>query len=54
MNDGLEINPCFPEGMPPAKVTRVYRDCKYDITITKNEKTFIPHIEGRREFPVKI
>ncbi len=52
--DGLEINPCLSEEMLPAKVTREYRGCKYDITITKNEKLFIPHVEGRKEYSVEI
>ena len=41
--DGLEIDPCLPEEMLPAKVTRVFRGKKYSITITKNEKVFIPY-----------
>lgn len=40
--DGLEIDPCLAPEMLPAKITRVFRGNKYDITITKNEKTFIP------------
>lgn len=39
--NGLEINPCLPEEMLPAKVTRVFRGKTYNITITKNEKTLI-------------
>lgn len=39
--NGLEINPCLPKEMLPAKVTRVFRGKTYNITITKNEKTFI-------------
>ena len=39
--DGLEIDPCLPEEMLPAKVTRVFRGHKYNITITKNERVFI-------------
>lgn len=52
--DGLLIDPCLPEEMFPAKVTRVFRGCKYEITITKNEKKFIPHTEGRKECRVEI
>ncbi len=52
--EGLEIDPCLSEEMLPAKVTREFRGCKYDITITKNEKKFIPHVEGRKEFTVEI
>ncbi len=40
--NGLEIDPCLPEEMLPAKVTRVFRGKKYEIEITKNEKRFIP------------
>ena len=39
--DGLEIDPCLPKEHLPAKVTRVFRGKKYNITITKNEKIFI-------------
>ncbi len=52
--DGLEINPCLSKEMLPAKVTREFRGCKYHITITKNEKKFIPHVAGRKEFSVEI
>lgn len=52
--DGLEINPCLSKEMLPAKVTRVFRGCKYNITITKNEKVFIPHVEGRKEYSIEI
>ncbi len=52
--DGLEIDPCLSKEMLPAKVTREFRGCKYHITITKNEKKFIPHVTGRKEFSVEI
>lgn len=39
--DGLEIDPCLSEEMLPAKVTRVFRGVKYNITIKKNEKRVI-------------
>ena len=52
--EGLEINPCLSKEMLPAKITRVFRSCKYSITITKNEKKFIPHVEGRKEYSVEI
>lgn len=39
--DGLEIDPCLPEEMLPARVTRVFRGKRYEIEITKNEKKFI-------------
>lgn len=50
--NGLEINPCLSKEMLPAKVTRVFRGCKYDITITKNEKMFIEHVDGRKEYKI--
>ena len=40
--DGLEINPCLPKEMLPAKITRVFRGKKYEIEITENKKMFIP------------
>ena len=39
--DGLEIDPCLPEEMLPAKITRVFRGKTYNITIEKNERRFI-------------
>ncbi len=39
--NGLEIDPCLPSEMLPAKITRVFRGKTYKITITKNEKRFI-------------
>lgn len=39
--NGLEIDPCLPEEMLPAKVTRVFRGKKYNITITQKRKCFI-------------
>lgn len=41
--DGLVIDPCLAQEMLPAKVVREFRGCKYDITITKNERVFIKH-----------
>ena len=38
--DGLEIDPCLPEHLLPAKVTSVFRGCRYEITITKNKSCF--------------
>ena len=52
--DGLEINPCLSEEMLPAKVTRVFRGVKYNITITKNEKVFIPFDASKKEVEVNI
>lgn len=39
--DGLEISPCLPQEMLPAKVTRVFRGKTYEIEITDNSKRFI-------------
>ena len=52
--DGLEIDPCLSYEMLPAKVTRIFRGCKYNITITKNEKVFIPHVDDRETCDVTI
>lgn len=52
--DGLEINPCLSKEMLPAKITREFRGCRYSITITKNEKVFIPHEKGRKEYTIEI
>lgn len=52
--DGLEIDPCLSEEMLPAKVTRVFRGNTYHITITKNEKRFIPFEEEQKEVFVTV
>ena len=52
--DGLEIDPCLSQEMLPAKVAREFRGCKYEITITKNEKFFVPHVDGRKEYEAEI
>lgn len=52
--EGLEIDPCLAPEMLPAKVTRVFRGCKYEIEITANKKILIPHVEGRKEYSCKI
>lgn len=51
--DGLEIDPCLPDEMLPAKITREFRGCKYSITITKNEKMFLSHVDGRKTYTVE-
>lgn len=51
---GLEIDPCLAPEMLPAKVTRVFRGCKYEITITKNQKVFVEHEAGRTQYTVEI
>ena len=52
--NGLSINPCLAPEMLPAKVKREFRGCVYDITITKNEKIFVEHIDGRENFEITI
>ena len=52
--DGLEIDPCLPEQLLPAKVTRVFRGCRYEITITKNQKLLLPHVDGRKQLTVTV
>ena len=52
--DGLEIDPCLPDEMLPAKITREFRGCKYNVTITKNEKLFIPFKEGVNSYDAII
>ena len=47
--DGLEIDPCLPKEMLPAKITRKFRGKTYNITITKNEKVFIPFDGGTEQ-----
>ncbi|MBP3359512.1 MAG: hypothetical protein J6N52_01540 [Clostridia bacterium] len=44
--DGLTVDPCLAPEMLPAKVTRVFRGNTYNITITGNNKTFIPYTEN--------
>ena len=52
--DGLEVDPCLSEEMLPAKVTRVFRGVTYNITITKNEKMFIPYDETYKSVDVTV
>ena len=53
--DGLEIDPCLPEHLLPAKVTRVFRGCTYHITIEHTGKSvLIPHKVDRKEYSVSI
>ena len=53
--DGLEINPCMPKEWDNVKIKRVYRVCKYNITIKNGgKKTLIPHVEGRTSFDITI
>lgn len=41
--DGIEIDPCLSDEMLPAKVTRVFRGKRYNITITQNKKVFVKY-----------
>lgn len=52
--EGLVIDPCLAPEMLPAKVTREFRGCRYEITITQNKKVFLEHVEGRKQFEVEI
>lgn len=53
--DGLLIDPCLPAEWNDVKVTREFRGCVYHITIKNGgKKTFIPHVEGRKEYSVEI
>lgn len=50
--NGLEVDPCLPSEMLPAKITRVFRGKTYKITITKNEKRFIDASSGETEIVI--
>lgn len=39
--NGLEIDPCLPKEMLPAKIRRTFRGKEYEIEITKNKRQFI-------------
>ena len=52
--NGLEINPCLPKEMLPARVTRVFRGCRYEITITQNKKSIVSHKEGMEKIEVTV
>ena len=52
--DGIEIDPCLPEEMLPAKITRVFRGCTYTITINGNKSLFIPYKKERNKYNVNI
>ena len=51
---GLEINPCLTKEMLPAKITRMYRGIKYNITITQNRKMVIPFDDSKKEVDIII
>lgn len=50
--DGLLVKPCMPEEWSNVKITRVFRGCTYHITLNNNNKLFIPHVEGRKEYTI--
>lgn len=52
--DGLTVDPCLDVAMLPAKVTRVFRGCRYEIQINANRKVKIPHVAGRTEYKIVI
>ncbi|MDY3929561.1 MAG: hypothetical protein SOZ34_09405 [Clostridia bacterium] len=53
--DGLLIDPCMPKEWDNVKITREFRGCVYHITVKNGgKKTFIPHVEGRKEYSVEI
>lgn len=52
--DGLTVDPCLAPAMLPAKVTRVFRGCRYEIQINANRTVKIPHVAGRTEYKITI
>jgi cellobiose phosphorylase len=53
--EGLEINPCIPEGWEEVRIDRTFRGCIYHIIIKNGgKKTFLEHVDGRREFSVEV
>nr|WP_158097912.1 hypothetical protein [Anaerofilum sp. An201] len=48
--DGLELCPCLPPEWESVQVTRVFRGCRYRLTLKNGENRFIPHREGRKEY----
>lgn len=44
---GLLIDPCVPESWGVVEVNRIFRGCRYHITIRDNDTVFIPHEDGR-------
>lgn len=52
--DGLTVDPCLDSAMLPAKVTRIFRGCRYEIQINANRKVKIPHVVGRTEYKIVI
>ncbi len=52
--DGLEIDPCLSKEMLPAKITRKFRNCTYNITITQNKYKFIPYSTTEKEVNITV
>lgn len=53
--NGLEIAPCIPKDWEEVRINRIFRGCKYNITIkNRGKKIFIEHVEGRKEFSIEI
>ena len=52
--DGIEIDPCLPPEMLPAKVTRVFRGTTYRITITENKKMFVPCSDKEKDVEIVL
>lgn len=53
--DGLLVEPCLPEDWPEVTVDRVFRGCRYHITIRNMKGSlFIPHVEGRTEYTAEV
>ena len=52
--DGLEINPSLADEMLPAKVTRIFRGCRYEITLNSNQYLLIPYDAGRTEYKINV
>ena len=50
----INLEQSLPKEMLPAKVTRIFRGTKYEITITSNNKVFIPHEEGKGVVKVTV
>lgn len=55
--NGLVIDPCLPDQWKDVTIERVFRGCRYRICIrdcSKTAKTYLPHIEGRKNCSIEI
>jgi cellobiose phosphorylase len=53
--EGLEVDPCIPKEWEKIKIDRSFRGCTYHITINNGgKKTFLEHVEGRKELFIEI